>query len=180
MFKEDPHELKLFQEYSREACKLECLVNKILKVCQCLPWDFIRPDGLDVGIPCYGKQLLCPKSVIAENSNVGCGCPLDCNIIKYTYSVESKPWNVDDYCYIKEKDPESLINVHAKWRSWMKELDYPMSYTTQTVEWETTTLCDEIMKQGVKLTTSYQDATATRMTKAQRVSMADLLASLGE
>ena len=179
-FRDDPHDLKLFQEYSREACKLECLAHKILQACQCLPWDFLREENLQVGVPCYGKKFICPKAVVEENSNVGCDCPLDCDSIKYTYSIESEPWYAFDFCYLLDKEPGNLFGFHARWAYWRKELDYPESYDSITTEEQSLTVCEKVLKHGSRVTISYQDATATRMTKARRVTTVDLLANLGK
>ena len=73
---------------------------------------------------------------------------------------------------------ESIFSFQSKWKSWLDGLMDSSSFSTSTKEAET--ICMDMLSQGVRVTFSYHDDTATRITTAERVTLVDLLANLGE
>ena len=43
-FKHEAEDLRLFKEYSKQACQYECAIEKCKDICGCIPWDFPRTD----------------------------------------------------------------------------------------------------------------------------------------
>ena len=126
MFRDEPHDLKLFKEYSRTSCKLECMIGKILKKCGCLPWDLIRDRDIPPGVPCYGRHIQCPRAVINANSYGDCHCPTDCEEVRYSYSVESKKWDAFYFCYNGLRDQADRLSNISRWDSWQRQVGTPM------------------------------------------------------
>ena len=99
LFAHENERLTLFTNYSMSSCKLECMIGEIINKCHCLPWDLMhRRENTEQVLPCLFSQNKCPERVIASSSGSLCDCPLDCNIVKYSYTVQPKTFNPSDFC----------------------------------------------------------------------------------
>lgn len=97
----DPHDLRLFSEYSQANCFYECRVATAGERCGCVPWDYLDPflppaaaaPVCDVfGATCFGIVLReVTKSIGA------CACKKDCVGVQYSKEILSvKDISLDD------------------------------------------------------------------------------------
>ena len=107
VFKDEPPHLELFWEYSRPSCLLECLAKRTMSKCGCLPWDLVHHKNVSRGLPCILRQTECPKRVLRQFSETGCGCPLDCDDTRYSYSIQKEDWDRKQFC---EREIERINN----------------------------------------------------------------------
>ena len=179
-FKDETHNLKLFHQYSRSSCLLECLLGRIKRKCNCLPWDMIRQQNETV-LPCILHKLKCPNEVISSSSDRGCNCPLDCKEIKYSHTIQMRPFDVDEFCaeelnkenstfmnsphdydmYTHLRDPFGINKFHAR------------KLATKTRR------CQSISPRGFQMEISYEGSTGQKIIKMKRFTFSSMLSSLG-
>ena len=75
-----PHEtagLKYLRTYSKSGCEYECLIEKGVQKCQCIPWNMPR-DSLDKPPFCDLLGNMCFFHVMSSTRKTDCNCPTDC------------------------------------------------------------------------------------------------------
>ena len=161
-------ELKLFKNYTRSACLLECQIQNIRETCHCLPWDLIHDHDMDTVPPCVKEQLQCPQDVIARASDHGCDCPFDCNSVKYGYAIQHSCFSPKAFCKeLEETQDLNYFGLLGNWGSMMPDVKHANPCYTAT-------------QYGVKVTVSYEDSIATKVTKSKRTTFAGMVSSLGK
>lgn len=105
--REENDELQIYREYSREACLLECQLQRAGQRCGCYPWDYpFYHDEDDLSI-CDMFGNICFDNVMKNDSKELCDlakCPMDCNSISYSFSIVSTPFIPDELCPSSGKD----------------------------------------------------------------------------
>ena len=181
LFKDEGKELKMFRNYSRNACVFECIRSKIKQNCNCLPWDYPRgPEDYNIQ-PCYGLNLECPKDVLKFTLEDECDCPLDCSSIKYSATIISRDWSASvDRCM--NITPDSLNDKNVllgSWKSFTSTIrTVEQSKLESAKEYEAVEAC--YYRDGIKLIISYEDYSAEKITKFGRVSFVGMLSNLGK
>ena len=85
-YRKDNNGLKLFRQYSQDACQLECVIEMATEKCGCVPWDYpqlLKEDLLQV---CEGWGRYCFESVLKDSNKElnNCGhCVPDCIVTRY-------------------------------------------------------------------------------------------------
>ena len=179
LFPEETDRVQLFSNYAMSGCRLECMIDKILKKCHCLPWDMLTHKNITNVMPCVLGQMECPGNVISSSSGSDCDCPLDCNSVKYSYSIQPTPWNPFLYCKKAIQAPGNNFEIQEKWAMFQQNLNDPFKLQARSAEVRMA-LCMSFAAKGVKLTISYADTVAYRTVKMGRVSFAGMLSTLGK
>ena len=135
-YRKENHGLKLFRQYSQDACEFECQIEMATTKCGCVPWDY--PQLLKEGLlqVCEGWGRYCFKSVLKDSNKKlnNCGhCVPDCTITRYII------------CY-NQYDLEKLIrlvyiitgNVQTTSKSFLFRYSYSVSSTVLNIK----SICD--------------------------------------
>ncbi|XP_070497894.1 pickpocket protein 28-like [Chironomus tepperi] len=92
-FMDGERKLIYFKIYSQRNCEIECLADKILRICSCVPFDIVRNNSTKI---CELFDYICVHKVKNEilldiESQTACNCLQPCNLITYNYEfVEIK------------------------------------------------------------------------------------------
>jgi len=86
---DNERKLKFFKIYTQRNCEIECLSEKLLKSCGCVPFDVIRDNKTKV---CELFDYICveyAKTEISTNKEQqnDCNCLQPCNYITYSYEL---------------------------------------------------------------------------------------------
>ena len=83
----ESNSLKIFKQYSREACVLECALDEASRRCGCKPWNYpLVLEGNKSMLLCDAFGNYCfSKEMKTLSSKSPCNCPNNCNA--YTYAV---------------------------------------------------------------------------------------------
>jgi hypothetical protein len=81
--------LNFFKIYTQRNCEIECLSYKLLKTCNCVPFDVIRDNKTKV---CELFDYICVENTKSEISasrehHNDCNCLQPCNYITYNYEL---------------------------------------------------------------------------------------------
>ncbi|KAF2893162.1 hypothetical protein ILUMI_13013 [Ignelater luminosus] len=79
--------LRFFKTYTQENCEQECMLNKILTACRCVPFYIIAYNDAPV---CGPKSKLCIKTVKEEYISNGankCDCLPSCTSLEYDVEI---------------------------------------------------------------------------------------------
>ena len=179
-FKEEHQQLELFTKYSRSSCLLECLIKRVKRKCKCLPWDLPRHKNETI-LPCILNKLHCPRIVLQRFSDKGCGCPLDCNEFKYTFSVQREHWDRDKFCKEEIELENSTFVAQAKMNTAMYMVKNPYG-TRSTMKYVTDAplrRCLSASKSGLEFEVSYDGSSGQRFVKRKRVTFPGMLSNIG-
>ena len=182
MFKDDPHQLKLFKNYTRSACLLECLLKQIISKCNCLPWDFLYNREYSYILPCISIQAKCPLKVLESSSDYGCDCPVDCNEIRYTSTIQPKVMDVRPFCHQAVAEVNNSYTLQAAWNQIVPNVIDPFNlHPEKTFAYRTPfQQCHAFSVWGARVEISYSSSTAKRTVKLKRLTFAGMLSSFGE
>ena len=85
-FRKESSGLKLFSQYSQNACQFECQIEIATAKCGCVPWDYPHVSKKGLLQVCEGWGRYCFESVFKnpKNRKNHCGhCLPDCIITRY-------------------------------------------------------------------------------------------------
>jgi len=112
-----PHEglekVTLFNSYSQESCKMECMIKLAEKVCGCTPWDFPHTENGSYNYSiCDSLGYFCFVASMkhASHEENVCNCLPDCTMISFQLLPTSVPIDSDKVCQDK-----SWAHNHAKY-----------------------------------------------------------------
>ncbi len=85
---------KVFSHYSQNGCLFECQLKKAFtgpSAINCLPWDL--PHVEDPISVCDGKtsKYYNESTPFEKESTDDCDCPVDCNVVDYTFTFNRQP-----------------------------------------------------------------------------------------
>ena len=188
LFAHESEGLNLFRNYSRPNCLMECLSKVIIDRCQCLPWDYMRHRDLPNIRPCISIQSGCVNTILEASSDYGCNCPFECNMVKYSYSIQPKQWNAETYCAATENIKENNFVEQNKWGTLHYHKHNPFGnvhfpyrdYTSGQYPNGPTQDYLNLASKGVRIDISYEDSSVQQTTKLKRVTFAGMLSNLGE
>jgi amiloride-sensitive sodium channel len=86
---ENERKLKFFKIYSQKNCQIECLSQKMLESCGCVPYDVIRDSKTKI---CDFLDYTCLQNVrnqinIEETFINRCNCLQSCDFISYSIEI---------------------------------------------------------------------------------------------
>ena len=92
--------LKIFKQYSREACVLECALEEALRRCGCTPWNYpLVLEGNQSTLLCDAFGNYCfSKEMKTLSSKSPCTCPNDCKAYTYGVTVSAAWLEPEMYC----------------------------------------------------------------------------------
>ena len=91
--------LRIYRQYSREACILECSLGKAASRCGCTPWNYPSVETEDTGNICDVFGNFCFAEAMEEvTTNNTCQCPKNCRSVTYSLAVSSSYINDKIYC----------------------------------------------------------------------------------
>ncbi len=116
-FSKENENMRLFQNYSLEACQFECAVKNSRAKCQCIPWDFPRTDEEynSTGI-CDLFGSYCFLEAMKNVSNYvdkGCNCINDCQGISFTVFETTEELKPAELCQEVHIQSMLKVNHHA-------------------------------------------------------------------
>ena len=182
LFQDENTRLNLFNNYSRHDCTYECVREKIKEQCHCLPWDYPRGSNeLDIQ-PCFGKNFVCPQTVLDSSPENDCDCPLDCSSVKYSAAITTKIWQ-DDGERCRNITPGDLNDINVLLGSW-KSFFHTMNFIRDADDLEFFKLYEAAdacyQQSGMRLLISYDDSVAEKITRFGRLSFVGMLSNLGK
>ena len=96
------HETKgfrLFKEYSRKGCEIECAARKASMYCQCLPWNY--PNNFTVFQMCDMFGGFCFNEIMSNEyyyKDCQSECIVDCKEISLSIWQSTVPLNIHELC----------------------------------------------------------------------------------
>ena len=112
MFDNENEELKVFKWYSRVNCLYECNMDVVEKECGCRPWDY--PSSINTSDASKQSRICdyfgntCFHALMNEDNvwEKKCAekCLPDCNEIKYSFSIEKSPLDLNSICHYSNED----------------------------------------------------------------------------
>jgi len=100
-----PHEnldsVSLFNYYSQESCKMECMLNLAQDICGCTPWDYPYVENYYTSYSlCDSLGYFCYVTVMnnASHEENTCHCFPDCEVVTHQVTTSSEPIRVDKEC----------------------------------------------------------------------------------
>ena len=180
LFPQEAGRLALFDAYSHQNCMHECFIKKIMRHCQCLPWDHLRHRNLSNFRPCQASKLFCASRIMEASAGGNCDCPQDCNILRYSHSIQTLSWNASSFCFEAAQKTESIYGLQSAWRKMTSNSDNPFRDPDLKIDDPSAyEECLTAAKRGVNIRISYEDATVLRTTRLKRVTFVRMLSSLG-
>ena len=97
-----------------------------MNVCQCIPWDMLRPNDTENMNICdrFSNDCFHSKMKNFTHAKKSCHCLPTCNTIHFTYAIEKAPINIHEICHdfdhigarktfqqLKLKDWKMLLNM---------------------------------------------------------------------
>ncbi len=96
-FSGSSHNLTLFKEYGQSQCIFECQLLQAMRHCGCIPWNY--PQLERDGEICFTSISKCFQEILSQTAeSLGCWCPPACNIVHYTYSIDSTDTAIAGFC----------------------------------------------------------------------------------
>ena len=97
-YRDENELLKIFANYTRNACRFECMLERAHESCGCTPWNFpyIGKGEMEIcdmfGSTCFYDLM----------SDIGygeqCACEEDCDEVSFTKFETNKNLNADELC----------------------------------------------------------------------------------
>ena len=125
---EQPLENSMYDEYRQKNCLIECRINMAIEELNCVPWDIDFPiNGRDYPRVCFADEARLFKDSLYEISlNGSCHCPDDCEVTRYSYSIDTSQINPYEEC--SYDDILKLVqNKHMR-RTYQLELSLNKGY----------------------------------------------------
>ena len=139
-------------QYSQEFCLIQCLQDKVLKLCNCTyPFYLALVDQVcqnDANLNCTMKFFIYNTSLLAAHSkNCLTKCPLECNYTEFTFSMTSQ--RSSGYGYVRSIlentnlssdfnttpiNPETASNKFVQLFAYYDSLTYSVSTDTPSME----------------------------------------------
>ena len=112
MFDDENEGLKVFNWYSRVNCLYECNMDVVEEECGCRPWDY--PSSIntsDSSTPSricdyFGNTCFHALMSADDLGEKKCAqkCLPDCNEVKYSFSIEKSPLDLNTICHYSNED----------------------------------------------------------------------------
>ncbi len=168
--------LKMFRNYSKSACMLECKLTRAAEACGCIPWDYPRIN--DTVPICHFYTKLCFREEMAKGVTPSeCSCLNDCDSVSYTRDIIVKPSQKRDYCYpfwLEHIEPWYARNKFFRVASsTFEEMTYRMGAEEDRCE-------NKIEKELAVVKIYFGPAVAAVTTRSLRVTFTDRVANIGE
>ena len=97
-FRDENELLKIFANYTRSACRFECMLERAHESCGCTPWNFPYIGKGDMEI-CDMFGSTCFYDLMSDiGYGEQCACEEDCDEVSFTKFETNKNLNADELC----------------------------------------------------------------------------------
>lgn len=164
----------IFKTYSQSGCILECKLAQGVDRCGCIPWNYPHPSE-DQKI-CDFEGSACFERAMADTEKArNCDCPLDCDSIRYAYSVSSTMLDKDKIC--KDSSKSTFSDASTALPTMLERI---FNQLVDGADIEMEQICRENLDKIAMVQFQLTSKQVTRIKRDRRVTLADMISTFGK
>ena len=174
---------ELFKIYKQDSCVLECKIESIEQTCLCSPWQY---PTLNNSLPICNGFDGCYQGVMRDvdlEDKCYSQCPIDCNMMRYSKIMTSKPLDYHAICSDKQRPgsiEDSLQNMLGNEHAYPPKFIRNYQWITYGKDIGEEKICEENLKNMAIVRLRIDDRLIESIVRTRRVRFTDHLSNIGK